>query len=155
MNRNIHEAVGRFLAMRSRSEGEMRMYLDCKRTQYQLDDERIEALITKYKDLGLINDANCVEAVVHSALSKGKGNAFVRQKLIFARVDKDLIARAFGDTQPDDIALAMGKRLARYKKRWEGLEERMKKQKAYQVLASSGFLSKDISPFIDVWVQKE
>lgn len=155
MTRNIHEALGRYISIRSRSEGEVRSYLKRKSAFYTLTEERVEELIAKYKDMGLINDAHFVEAVVHSALSKGKGHAFIKQKLSLAGVDKELMSQALGETSQEDVQTAMEKRLRRYEKKWEGLEKKIKRQKAYIVLFSSGFQSKEIASFIDVWLVRE
>jgi SOS response regulatory protein OraA/RecX len=155
MKRNIHEALGRYLGIRSRSEGEVRSYLSRKSSFYSLDEEKIESLIAQYKDVGLINDANFVEAVVHSALSKGKGQAFIKQKLMLAKVDKELIAAALREPSQEDLRTAMEKRLRRYERKWEGLEPKLKRQKAYTVLFSSGFPGREIASFIDVWLKSE
>lgn len=155
MKRSIHDAVGHYLAVRSRSEGEIRAYLKKKAAAHQLTHDQIEELILRYKDLGLINDEHFVEAVVHSAFSKGKGHAFIRQKLMYAGVDKELIKQSLLDPSGEDVALAMEKRLRKYEKKWEGMEKHLKRQKAYMVLLSSGFQAKDISSFIDLWLQKE
>ena len=155
MKRNIHEALGRYLGIRSRSEGEIRLYLKRKSAFYDLDEEKIESLIEKYKDMGLINDAHFVEAVVHSVLSKGKGQAFIKQKLKMAGVDDELIATALQEPTQEDVRTAMGKRLRRYEKKWGELDKREKRQKAYTVLFSSGFPGKEIASFIDVWLNSE
>src|SRR6185369_11172397 len=110
MKADIRQLVGRYLAIRPRSEAEVLRYLSGKKIAYGLTDAYIAELISRYKDMGIINDDLFVEAVVHASLSKGKGARFIQQKLKLAGIDEVTAGAGVSSTSPEDVQAAMEKR---------------------------------------------
>jgi regulatory protein len=88
-----------YVAMRERSEWEMRSYL--KRKEY--DQEIIDSIITKLQDRRLLNDESFARAWVASrrllkAISKRK----LRQELQLKHINRELIDEVLGDDETDE-----------------------------------------------------
>jgi SOS response regulatory protein OraA/RecX len=152
----VNEALGRYLNIRSRSEKEIRRYLQQRIEKYHLSEKDIEELVEKYRRMGLINDEQFAESVTHSLVrNKGRGPRFVKMKLQMAGVSKEAIGEALQTISHEDLFASMHKRLAKYERKLAVLDGKMKRLKAYQILATSGFPSGEISRFIDDWLKKE
>lgn len=151
----LEQLLGRYLSIRSRSEMEIRRYLALKRKKIAVSDELVENLISKYARLGYINDSKFAESVSHSLIvNKAKGRQYLIGKLRQAGVNQEIISQAVSDLDPNEVMLAMEKRLRRYEQKWADLDKKELRMKAYSKLAASGFSSSEIRAFLDEWLEK-
>jgi len=86
-----------YLALRDRSEREIREYL--RRKKYT--DSEIEETIEKLKSYGYLNDEKFARSFAASRFSSGRSSLFIRRELIKKGISPDLISRAIKDTKPD------------------------------------------------------
>lgn len=142
----IEVSLARFLAIRSRSEYEVRSYLKRKGVR----DDSIDSLVSKYTSLGLINDALFAESVAHSVVENhNKGTVLLRQKLKLAGVSKQLIDESLASISKETLYAAMEKRLANKKQKLSNLMPFEKKAKSYNYLRAAGFSSSEINSWLD------
>lgn len=147
--------LGRYLSLRTRSEQEIRKYIEQKRKKISVSDEFVETLISKYKDLGYIDDKKFAEVMTHSLITnKAKGGRVLAQRLKMAGVDKELILSSLSQISSEDIFAAMEKRLHKYEKKLSLLDAKGRRMKSYSVLLASGFSSSEIRAFLDEWSEK-
>ena len=84
---NIREAAVSHLATRSRTCGEMRMYLLKK----GFDEAEIEKTVSELKELNYLNDLEYVIAYLNYGFTKGKGIKLIKYELSDLDVDRDTI----------------------------------------------------------------
>ncbi len=93
----------RYLAVRPRSEHEMRLYLQ-KRKQ---SETIIEKTMVILKEKGFVNDGEFVTWWVEQrSFHKQKGNILLKNELLQKGVNKDIIAQVLEDKPIDEVELA-------------------------------------------------
>lgn len=126
-----------YLSYRPRSEAEVRRYL----TNLQLSDNVINQLISRLKELGLIDDAKFVELWIQSRMGTNPiGPKRLVAELLQKGIDKSLILQKLDELagQVDEEKLAIelaAKRVRRYQR----LDDRQRAQKLMQFLLRRGF----------------
>jgi SOS response regulatory protein OraA/RecX len=147
--------LGRYVSLRSRSEQEIRRYIEQKRKKIAVSDVFVESLISRYKDLGCIDDKKFSEVLSHSLITnKAKGSRVLAMRLKMAGVEKELIQEALQQIPREDIFTAMAKRLSKHERKLSQLGSRERRMKSYSVLFAAGFSSSDIRAFLDEWAEK-
>lgn len=147
--------LGRYVSMRTRSEQEVRTYLARKSSKLPIEQEQIDQLVEKYRELGYIDDVKFAEVISHSTVvNKAKGKRVLQIKLQQAGVDKTLIEQTLREIDPQETIAAMEKRLQKYASKLQKLDPREARMKAYTYLLAAGFSSSEIRPFLDEWRKK-
>ena len=125
----------RFAMLRPRSEKEVKDYFRRKEIHESLHED----LFKKLKHLNLLNDLNFAKWWIDQRSNfKPKSKRIIIQELRIKGISTDNIDDAFGETVIDEEKLA--KELVEKKLyKWQGLDERVRKQKISQYLAGKGF----------------
>lgn len=153
IKKDIRNALGHYLSRSMRSQSQAWEFLKKNQARFGVDDQQLESLMETYKRIGLIDDERFTQVVIHSQLSKGKGRRSILQKLRKAGIDIAIMERYLDTPTTEDVQEAMSKRLRRFQAKWQTLDPRLVKMKAFSTLLASGFQTKDISPFIDLWLE--
>ncbi len=103
----------RYLSYRARSETEIRRYLQ----KHNTAPHHIEAVLTRLRDLGLVNDAQFAAAWVENRSTfRPRGRRALRAELRQKGLSEDAIAQALEDLDEAQLAYqAAQKRLRRYR----------------------------------------
>lgn len=151
MKPQLEKALGRYLNIRERSRMEVASYLK----RGQVEPQEIETLLDRFEELGVINDQRFIEFVIRGYLHKGKGQLYIRHKLMQAGIARSEIDKAVKGISLQDLQSAMEAKLARGLGRASNKTAGTERQRAISLLSSSGFLLETILSFIDDWAQKE
>lgn len=142
LKEKLFDRVYRFLAIRNRSEKEVRDYLLKKLQKYQFSSPSIEfvdEIVNHLKEEGLINDWKFIGWWVEQrAYFRPKGVYALKQELIQKGIAQELIDRYFQDSPPNEYQLA--KEAVRKKiKLWQNLSPEKRKEKIINFLKRRGF----------------
>lgn len=124
------------LESRARTEAELRRALARRDTPEEVADE----LISRFKEVGLIDDAAYARALTNTRLDvQRRGAMRIRQELRNKGIDDELIQDSLAEIDPED-ELAAAEAFARKKMRsYQGLEPPVVKRRLYGALARRGF----------------
>jgi len=125
----------RFAMLRPRSEKEIKDYFKRKEVHESMHEELVE----KLKHFELLDDLKFAKWWIDQRSNfKPKSKRIIIQELRMKGISGDNIDDAFGETVIDEEKLA--KDLVEKKMyKWQGLDERVRKQKISQYLAGKGF----------------
>ena len=125
----------RFAMLRPRSEKEVKDYFRRKEIHESLHED----LLKKLKHLNLLNDLDFAKWWIDQRSNfKPKSKRIIIQELRMKGISTDNIDDAFGETVIDEEKLARDL-VEKKMYKWQGLDERIKKQKISQYLAGKGF----------------
>jgi len=132
-------AVERLLKIRIRSRHELKTRLEEK----YFSAETIKAIITRYEELGLVDDKLFAEQWIQSRLKKPYGRKRIEYELIQKGVNKHIITacldNAFAEFEEQKTVLNLAKhQAAKYK---PGLKKNKLRQRLYAYLSRRGFSS--------------
>lgn len=150
MKPQIERALGQYLSIRERSRAEIERYL----SQKKVDEKEIAARLDRWEEVGIVNDAEFIATLIRSYLHKGKGNLFIRQKLLQAGIPQKRASEAVEGIPTEELNKALAKRLEKEDRKLSLLPADKRRQKAFSILRASGFLSSDAVRFIDDWQEK-
>ena len=140
-----------YLSYRSRSEKEIRDYLEKKSTSI----EEIEAVISKLNQMGLIDDDDFIDQMISSYAKKHWGSKKIYFNLLNKGIDKSSAQDKLKQIPRElwqDYAIAF---CQKKRSKWTTLEGYKKSQKLYQILYSRGYESNVIKPTIDAILHQE
>lgn len=154
----------RWLAIRPRSEKELRDYLrkPNPKTREPKSELAVQQVIAKVTSLGYVDDLGFVRWFVESRnRSKPRGQQLLRAELYKKGINRETIDQVLeeislssdqenGQTEEDLALRAAEKKLSTYRK----LDEREFKQKMAGYLARRGFSWETIRPVVDLLAQK-
>ncbi|MBS2028349.1 MAG: RecX family transcriptional regulator [Deltaproteobacteria bacterium] len=138
----------RWLAVRDRTEGELRLKL--KRKSYPAD--QIAAALERLRGLGYLDDARFARGRAEALLSRGRlGPRGVESRLLAAGLDRELISTAVRNAMAtrDELSLARAA-LARRHPEAPGTPDRKLRSKAVRFLLGRGFSSDVVSRALGV-----
>ncbi len=136
-----YDRVLRFIAIRQRSEWEVRQYL--RRKNY--DDEQIEKLLNKLSKRGFINDETFARAWVESRrLLKPISKRRLTQELRQKHVDPDIISTVLSADETDEREVL--RQLIARKRKQTKYQDNLK---LMQYLARQGYRYEDIKSQMD------
>lgn len=135
----VRDSALRYLARRSRSESEMRRYLERK----GFDGSQIDSTIGWLQEKKYLNDQEFAEAWVRNRQQLApRGKRRLMIELYQKGVDRDIATQAVQiSISPEDEAEAAYKALQSRKNRYRGTETLEIKQKIYNFLSYRGFSS--------------
>lgn len=139
----VQKTLG-FLAIRSRSELEIKQYLAKKTSEADLIQQVIRYLTTHK----LLDDHNFGTLWTESRVRRQKGDVQIFQELKFKGLDPEVCRQIIGGIDETMWHEAMEGVLAKKKRKYELLTGYQKKAKIYQLLKASGFSSKLIDAFL-------
>ena len=150
---NCVNTATRLLAMRQHSTEELRFKLRRK----EHDSEVIDAVITEFKQLRLLDDAAYARTIAESTLRKQPcGRAYLLSRLDHRRIDRALAAHAVDEVlaahQVKDLAVAA---LQRRWREYSQFELETARRKAYNYLARRGFNFEQARAAFDYIAHKE
>ena len=152
MNQSIFDRVARYVAIRERSEFEVRNYLKRK----QASETEIEAVIQKCIRMKLINNKRFAQSILRQTLEyRKKGKSLLLLKLKMAGLDSSLISETLGEVTKDQIAQALRLRAQKYTPKLARYPENQHKLRLANHLSRAGFNASEIWSFIDDWAKTE
>lgn len=151
LKEKLLDRVYRFLAIRNRSEKEVRDYLLKKLQKYQSSSPSIEfvnEIVNQLKEEGLINDLEFIEWWVEQRSAfKPKGVYALKQELLQKGINKDLVDQYFQDCPQNESQLAE-EALKKKIRLWQNLSSEKRKEKMINFLRRRGFGFEVIKNFI-------
>lgn len=142
LKQKLLDRVYRFLAIRNRSEKEVRDYLLKKLQKYQSSSRSIEIvdeIINHLKEERLINDRKFIEWWVEQRSTfKPKGVYALKQELLQKGINKDIIDQYFQNHPQNESQLAE-EALKKKIKLWQNLSPEKRKEKIINFLKRRGF----------------
>lgn len=133
-----------YLAIRNRSEQEIRFYLGKKTT----DDQLIDQVITYLTDHSLINDQTFGQQWAEARVRSLKGDIQITQELLHKGLSRESIRQILDQVDPDSWLMAMDTLVAKKSAKYAQLNTYQQKGKIYQLLAQHGYSSKLIDAFL-------
>ena len=131
------ERAGRWLALRARTEQELRERL----TDGGFAPDVVDGALARLKELGLIDDADFARAwIAERAGRKDSGPVLLGKELKEKGVDESLIAAALAEAFPDEAAKAIGV-AGRLVRKWVELPLPKQASRLASALARKGFSS--------------
>jgi len=128
-----------YLSLRSRTEQEMRNYLQKKTEKYNFKPEIIDKVIEYLKERNFINDKDFVEEYISSRLkSKPRSLFLLKRELSQKGISEENIETYLSENSVDEQAAAE-KLLTRKSYTWANLPYLKKKKKTYDFLRTKGF----------------
>jgi regulatory protein len=143
IQKDVQKALNRayfYLRFRPRTRKEVETYLHKKSDKfYHWSPEVIEATLQSLEETGLVDDKKFIESFVYSrGVTKPKGEFALRQELMKAGVEKDLLDEYFQETPLEEEDLAR-KALSTHWSRYARFDKKTRFEKAAQFLMRRGF----------------
>ena len=143
------ERVGRLLAIRPRSEVEIRQRLD----RAAVPAETIERVVERLRRSGDIDDGAFARTWVDNRTTfRPRGAAMLRAELQRKGVAPKVIGEAVAEVDEEEAAWEAARRARR---RWSGLDARTRRQKLYAYLQRRGFTYDTIHLVLRRWEADE
>jgi regulatory protein len=133
---DAYDAAVRYLGPRPRSVAEIKRHLRTKRFDDEAQDKAIDALrAQRYID----DEAFARYWVEQRARFRPKGERAIVSELLARGVARETIDIVLGEADPDAEAKRAREVIRRPMTRWLSMDERERKRKIHQYLASRGF----------------
>ena len=144
----------RYISYRDRSEKEVVDHLKKKLGKNETGSI-INDVLDKLREYDLLDDKKFALNWVKSRFRRGKGPIRIKSELYTKGIDKQFVIEALGEMDKSDwlksAAELIGKRISR----WDGVEYRKKREKAFRFLIYRGFPLDVVREAIDQGVKQE
>jgi regulatory protein len=139
----VQQVLG-YLAVRNRSEQEIRQYLEKKTS----DGELLEQVVAYFIDHGLINDQEFGSQWTRSRVRRQKGDRLIIQELERKGIPAESARETVAAIDNADWFAEMAAFIEKKSTKLANLNPYQKKGKIYQLLAQRGYSSKLIDAFL-------